>query len=88
MWSSTRDAYQSGAFGNPQDIDTQILYWATMERYHYPNAGNICNTLKDKKAQQEQMIQAQQTLAPTGGDLQQAGRGVGALDLNAGGQLI
>lgn len=59
LWSATRDAYQSGAFGNPQDIDTQILYWATMERYHYPNAGNICNTLKDKKAQQEQMIQAQ-----------------------------
>ena len=100
LWTATRDAYQSGAFGDPQDIDTQILYWATMERYHYPNAGNICNTLKDKKAQQEQMIQAQQaaqmggvqgevqTLAPTSGDLQQAGRGVAASGMQAGGQLL
>ena len=54
LWNAAKEAYQSGTFGDPSDIDTQILYWATMEKYHYPNAGNICNILKGKKEKQEQ----------------------------------
>lgn len=60
LWNITKEAYQSGTFGNPQEIDTQLLYWATLEKYHYPNAGNIRGILKDKKEKQEQQMQMQQ----------------------------
>ena len=53
LWNSTKEAYQSRAFGDPANIDTRILYWATLERYHYPNAGNIKQNLKEQKEQQE-----------------------------------
>ena len=53
LWNSTKEAYKSGAFGDPANIDTRILYWATLERYHYPNAGNIKQNLKEQKEQQE-----------------------------------
>lgn len=53
LWTSTKEAYQSGAFGDPSDINTRILYWATLEKYHYPNAGNIKQNLKEQKEQQE-----------------------------------
>ena len=53
LWNSTKEAYQSDAFGDPANIDTRILYWATLERYHYPNAGNIKQNLKEQKEQQE-----------------------------------
>ena len=70
LWQATKEAYQSGAFGNPQDIDTQILFWASMEKYHYPNAGNVCSTLKDKKEKQEAMANAMQGMQSGNADFQ------------------
>lgn len=63
LWNAAKEAYQSGTFGDPQDIDTQILYWATMEKYHYPNAGNVCKTFKNKKKE----IEEQKAMEQIGG---------------------
>ena len=39
MWQETRQNLQTGAFGDPTDIETLILFWAKMEELHYPGAG-------------------------------------------------
>ena len=59
LWTDTKEAYQSGAFGDPADINTRILYWATLEKYHYPNAGNVKQNLREQKEEQERQMEAQ-----------------------------
>ena len=57
MWQETTGHLQSGAFGDPGNIDTLILYWAQMEELHYPGAGKIKGMLEQRK--QEQLMQQQ-----------------------------
>ena len=52
MWSETLAGLQSGAFGNPAELDTLIRYWGKMELLHYPGA-------KDTKEQLIRKLQAQ-----------------------------
>ncbi len=52
MWSETLAGLQSGAFGNPVELDTLIRYWGKMELLHYPGA-------KDTKEQLIRKLQAQ-----------------------------
>lgn len=58
MWQETRLNLQTGAFGNPTQTDTLILFWAKMEELHYPGAGTTKKYLEDK-LQREQMMAAQ-----------------------------
>lgn len=60
MWQETRMNLQQGAFGDPNNPDTLIMFWTLMEGLHYPLAGVIKANLEEQKAQQEQMMQAQQ----------------------------
>ena len=59
MWQETRLNFQSGAFGNPQDLSTLILFWRKMELLHYPDAGQTRMYLEEQLARQQAM-QAQQ----------------------------
>jgi hypothetical protein len=61
MWEEMRSHYQAGAFGDPTQLDTMILYWEQMKTLHYPNAGRICDQLKEKqqKAAKQQLDTAQ-----------------------------
>lgn len=65
MWQETRSHFESGAFGNPQEIDTQILYWTKMEMLHYPGAGDTKTYLQEKqqRRQQEQAMMLKQQMA-------------------------
>jgi len=58
MWQELNMYFQAGAFGNPQETETQILFWTEMEALHYPMAGNmkklLCEKLKNQQARQEQ----------------------------------
>lgn len=47
MWQETRMNLQSGAFGNPQEIDTLLLFWTRMEMLHYPGAGDTKTYLEE-----------------------------------------
>lgn len=38
LMQSTINLWQSGAFGNPQDPTTMVLFWERLERLHYPDA--------------------------------------------------
>lgn len=70
LWNTTKEAYQSGAFGDAADINTRILYWSTLEKYHYPNAGNIKKQLQEMQKQQEQQMQAQQQMGGMPNEMQ------------------
>jgi hypothetical protein len=55
MWQETRLNLQSGAFGNPQDLSTLILFWRKMEILHYPDAGQTRVYLEQQLARQQEM---------------------------------
>lgn len=65
MWQETRLNLQTGAFGNPQDYNTLLLYWNVLEDFHYPYADVLVKFLSDlqqKQMQQQQMMQQQQQM--------------------------
>lgn len=53
MWQETRMYFAEGAFGNPQQLETLILFWEKMDMLHYPGA-------KETKAHLEELLQKQQ----------------------------
>ena len=59
MWQETRLNLQSGAFGNPEDINTLILFWTKMSLLHYPGAEDTLSYLKQLYAEQQKMQMAQ-----------------------------
>lgn len=63
MWQEMRMNLQTGAFGNPQDISTLILFWGKMRDLHYPTAGDIKAYLEDALRQQQEAAMMQQQQA-------------------------
>ena len=57
MWRETRSNFESGAYGDPTQIDTLIMYWTTMNKLHYPGAPDALKLLQQR---QERMAQVQQ----------------------------
>ena len=54
---------QSGAFGDPAQLETLVLFWSKMEELHYPGAGTTKAFLEEKlerERQQAAEAQAQQ----------------------------
>lgn len=78
MWQETRQNLQTGAFGDPTDIETLILFWAKMEELHYPGAGQTKKHLEEKAQRQEEMAaqQAAAQQADMQGDMPGGGAGV------------
>jgi len=54
MWQEIRMNLQTGAFGDPKNPETLILFWTMMAGQHYPFAKEIKEHLEAQKAQQEQ----------------------------------
>ena len=59
MWQETRMNLQTGAFGDPNQIETLILFWSKMEELHYPGAGATRKYLEERLQQQQAMAQQQ-----------------------------
>jgi len=59
MWQETRMNLQTGAFGDPAQTETLILFWSKMEELHYPGAGATKSFLEDKLAREQQQAQMQ-----------------------------
>ena len=62
LWQETRSNFESGAFGDPSDINTRIMYWTMMKEMHYPIAATALKNLEQQKEQQEIMQQQQQAM--------------------------
>ena len=74
MWQETRMNLQSGAFGDPTDIETLILFWSKMEELHYPGAGATRKFLEERREAQ----------AAQAGMMQQMQGGMGNLPSSPG----
>lgn len=63
LLEDVRVDFGMGAFGNPADPETMLLYWKEKEALSYPNAKRMVKHWQDKieqlKAQQEAMMQQQ-----------------------------
>ena len=59
MWQETTSNLQSGAFGDPTQLQTLILYWSKMERLGYPDAGATRKYLEEQLQQQKAQMQLQ-----------------------------
>ena len=77
MWQETRMNLQTGAFGDPTNPATLILFWSKMEMLHYPGAGETRAYIEEETRkqqereqqmmqmmQQQQQMQAAQTAGP------------------------
>lgn len=60
MWQETRMNLQTGAFGDPAQTETLILFWAKMEELHYPGAGTTKKYLEDKLRRERELSQLSQ----------------------------
>ena len=73
MWQETRMNLQTGAFGDPAQTETLILFWSKMEELHYPGAGATRKFLEERMEQEQAaaqmaaMTQGGPTPGPTGG---------------------
>lgn len=56
LWEIVKADYAQGMYGDPSQLDTQIIAWQHLEKLRYPFAKNI---VEMKKQQKEQMMQAQ-----------------------------
>lgn len=77
LWQETRSHFAQGAYGDPADVETQIMYWEQMAALHYPNASRIRDRLIEKREAAAQ-LQLQQAMAEKEA-LQQAQMEAGAL---------
>lgn len=53
MWQETRMNFQTGAFGDPAQPETLVLFWKKMEMLHYPGAGETRAMLEEKERNQQ-----------------------------------
>ena len=49
---------QTGAFGDPAQLNTLILFWTKMEMLHYPGAGETRAYLEEELKRQQMQQQA------------------------------
>lgn len=59
MWQENRMNLQTGAYGDPTQLQTLILFWSRMEQLHYPGAGDTRAYLEEEMQRQVQMQQMQ-----------------------------
>lgn len=53
LWQETRMNLQTGAFGDPTELDTLILFWTKMRGLHYPLAEDTLAYLKERRRRGE-----------------------------------
>ena len=64
MWQEIRMNLQTGAFGDPHNIETLIMFWEMMAGQHYPGAAEVKEKLEMQREQQMVQMQAQQPAGP------------------------
>ena len=57
MWQEIRMNLQQGAFGDPKNIETLIMFWNMMAGQHYPFAAEVKEQLEQQRMNQMQIQQ-------------------------------
>lgn len=63
LWQENRQNFQSGAYGDPAQPQTQLIFWLNMEKAHYPWAHDNVERIKAEIARQQEIAQYQQQIA-------------------------
>lgn len=63
MWQETRSNFESGAYGDPTQLDTLEMYWTTMNKLHYPCAPDALKLISQRKIEQQNLMLQQQAQA-------------------------
>lgn len=63
MWQETRSNFESGAYGDPTQLDTLEMYWTTMNKLHYPCAPDALKLIAQRKIEQQKLMLQQQAQA-------------------------
>lgn len=79
MWQEARMNLQTGAFGDPSQLQTLILFWSQMETLHYPMAAEAKKYL-EQQLQQQQAAMQQQMMQMQAAQQAQMGQAAAGLD--------
>ena len=64
MWENTTAHLSAGAFGDPREPETLVLYWTKMELLHYPGAADTLAWLRERA----ETAQKERTMEEKGGE--------------------
>jgi len=53
MWQETRNNFMSGAYGDPADASTIVMYWQMMNSLHYPGSKQALEFASSRLQQQQ-----------------------------------
>lgn len=59
IWQENRLNFQNGCYGQPQDINTLLIFWQQMEKHHYPDARDMVERIRGIIETQQQQTQEQ-----------------------------
>lgn len=59
IWSENRLNFQNGCYGNPQELETLLIYWQQMEKHHYPDARDMVERIRGIMEAQRQQLEQQ-----------------------------
>lgn len=62
MWQEARLNFQSGTYGDPTSLDTQLLFWRQMSKLHYPLSDMAVQDIERRIEIQRQQRQQQMEL--------------------------
>ena len=79
MWQEARMNLQTGAFGDPSQLQTLILFWSQMQTLHYPMAAEAKQYL-EQQLQQQQAAMQQQMMQMQAAQQAQMGQAAAGLD--------
>lgn len=79
MWQEARMNLQTGAFGDPSQLQTLILFWSQMQTLHYPMAAEAKQYL-EQQLQQQQAAMQQQMMQMQAAQQAQMGQAATGLD--------
>lgn len=79
LWQENAQNLARGAFGVPNETDTLIVFWQSMLSAHYPNAGRILASLKDRMTLEKQYNMLLQENEQLKGENARLGEGIDQL---------
>ena len=62
LWQENRINFQQGAYGNPTQLTTLLIFWLNMEKAHYPWAHDNVERIKEEIQRQQEIAQYQQQI--------------------------
>lgn len=93
MWQECRMNFQQGAYGDPAQLETLLVFWTRMELLHYPGASDMKTYFEGKQQEQRAQMQAQQAAMMNMPQMGRGGIGInpanaqGAVPLAAAGEI-